>query len=86
MALPIVATPDCLRPTFTAESLDAIRRALQARLATVEDEILRLVKVASETDDPKLQQTYLDLAQDLQRDARETRNQVSQDLDRQEEP
>jgi hypothetical protein len=50
----------------------------EARLKNVEDEILRLVKLASDTDDRKLQQTYLDLAQDLRKEARGIRNQLSE--------
>jgi hypothetical protein len=51
---------------------DSVVQAFEARLQSLEDEILRLVKLASETDDRKVRQKYLDLAQDLQKDARET--------------
>ena len=65
----IVMSQNSPRLSFSVESSDAVRRALQARLTIVEDEILRLAKLASETDDRNLQQKYLDLAQDLQKDA-----------------
>ena len=81
VALPIVTIspkPVCL--PLSAESTEALLRVAEARLKSVEDEILRLVRLASEADDRKLQQTYLDLAQDLQREARGIRIQLSECL------
>jgi capsule polysaccharide export protein KpsE/RkpR len=48
-------------------------QALQARLESIDSEILRLAKLASETDDARRQQQYWDLAKDLQKEARSIR-------------
>jgi hypothetical protein len=64
-------------PRLLFKTENSVVQVLEARLQSLEDEILRLVKLASETDDRKLQQTYLDLAQDLQKEARGIRNQLS---------
>jgi hypothetical protein len=50
--------------------------ALQTRLQVIEDEILRLTKVASQATDKDDQDNYLRLAQDLQREAREFRHEI----------
>lgn len=63
-------------PRLLFRTDDSVVPALEARLQSLEDEILRLAKLASGTDDRKVQQKYLDLAQDLQRDARETRREL----------
>ncbi len=77
----MIAIENFPRLLFSAEGADTIVEALQARLKSLEDEILRLAKLASETDDRKVQQDYLDLAQDLQKDAREIRNQMYRDAE-----
>ncbi len=50
--------------------------ALQDRLKVLEDEILRLTKLASQSPSVTDQDNYLRLAQDLQREARELRSEV----------
>lgn len=50
--------------------------ALQARLRVLEDEILRLTKLASQAPDRLDQDNYWRLAQDLQREARELRAEI----------
>jgi hypothetical protein len=50
--------------------------ALQAGLRVLEDEILRLAKQASASQDQNVQDNYWRLAQDLQREARELRLQI----------
>jgi hypothetical protein len=50
--------------------------ALQARLRVLEEEILRLTKLAAESSEQSIQDNYWRLAQDLQRDARELRQQI----------
>jgi hypothetical protein len=50
--------------------------ALQAGLQVLEDEILRLAKQASASQDQNVQDNYWRLAQDLQREARELRLQI----------
>jgi hypothetical protein len=50
--------------------------ALEARLKVLEDEILRLTKLASQTQDQRQQDKYLRLAQDLQREARSVRAEI----------
>jgi hypothetical protein len=50
--------------------------ALRARLQVLEDEILRIAKQASESPDQSVQDNYWHLAQDLQREARELRQQI----------
>jgi hypothetical protein len=50
--------------------------ALRARLQVLEDEILRIAKQASESLDQSVQDNYWHLAQDLQREARELRQQI----------
>jgi rubrerythrin len=72
-----IAIENSPRLLFSKQDADTIVEALRARLKSLEDEILRLAKLASETDDRKVQQGYLDLAQDLQRDAREVRKQLN---------
>lgn len=51
--------------------------ALQARLKVLEDEILRLTNLASQSSDSGDQDNYLRLAQDLQREARELRSEIT---------
>jgi hypothetical protein len=51
--------------------------ALQDRLKILEDEILRLAKLASQSSDQIQQDNYWQLAQDLQREARELRSEIS---------
>jgi len=50
--------------------------ALQARLRAVEEEILRLAKLASEKRDPTQQDDRWSLARDLQREARQIRSSI----------
>jgi hypothetical protein len=50
--------------------------ALRACLQVLEDEILRIAKQASESPDQSVQDNYWHLAQDLQREARELRQQI----------
>lgn len=52
--------------------------ALQDRLKVLEDEILRLAKMASasESPDQSQQDNYWHLAQDLQREARDLRTEI----------
>ncbi len=51
--------------------------AIQARLKVLEDEILRLTKLASEESDNVQQDNYWHLAQDLQREARDLRSELA---------
>ncbi|MGA7401170.1 MAG: hypothetical protein WCC99_12545 [Candidatus Sulfotelmatobacter sp.] len=51
--------------------------ALQDRLKVLEDEILRLTKLASQSSDKIQQDAYWQLAQDLQREARKLRSEIS---------
>jgi len=44
--------------------------ALQARIESIESEILRLVNLASRADDTQVQERYWNLAKDLQTEAR----------------
>ncbi|MGA7909417.1 MAG: hypothetical protein WCA16_18565 [Candidatus Sulfotelmatobacter sp.] len=50
--------------------------ALQARLKVLEEEILRLTKLASQSPDAEQQDNHWRLAQDLQREARELRAEI----------
>jgi hypothetical protein len=50
-----------------------LMEALQSRLKVIEDDILRLAKLASETPKTIQQDNHLRLGQDLQREARELR-------------
>jgi len=50
--------------------------ALQARLKVLEDEILRLTKLASQANDTVQQDNYWGLAQELQREARALRLEI----------
>ncbi len=50
--------------------------ALQTRLKVLEDEILRLAKLAAQASETVEQDNYWHLAQDLQREARELRLQI----------
>jgi hypothetical protein len=50
--------------------------ALEERLKVLEDEILRLAKLASESSDKSQQDNYWLLARDLQREARDLRAQI----------
>jgi hypothetical protein len=50
--------------------------ALQSRLKVIEDDILRLAKLASETPKTIQQDNHLRLAQALQREGRELRPQI----------
>ncbi|MGA9392482.1 MAG: hypothetical protein WBV69_18795 [Candidatus Sulfotelmatobacter sp.] len=50
--------------------------ALQARLKILEDEILRLTRLASQTPEKDQQENHWLMAQDLQREARELRAQI----------
>jgi len=53
-----------------------LAEALQARLKVLEEEILRLTKLASQLPDQAQQDNYWRLAQDLQREARELRSEI----------
>jgi hypothetical protein len=55
--------------------------ALEGCLKVLEEEILRLTKLASESTDLANQENYWRLAQDLQRAARETRLQIKRICD-----
>lgn len=50
--------------------------ALQARLQVLEEEILHVAKLASQSSERVDQENYQRLAQDLQREAREIRSQL----------
>jgi hypothetical protein len=50
--------------------------ALEARLQVLEQEILRLTKLAAESSAQIIQDNYWRLAEDLQREAREVRLQI----------
>ena len=50
--------------------------ALQSRLRVLEDEILRLTRLASQETETTRQNDLLRLAQDLNREARELRSQI----------
>ena len=50
--------------------------ALQDRLRALDDEILRLTKLASESSDKSQQDNYWLLARDLQREARGLRSEI----------
>jgi hypothetical protein len=52
--------------------------ALQDRLKVLEDEILRLINLASQSSDRSQQDNYWLLARDLQREARNLRVQIKQ--------
>ncbi len=51
-----------------------LAEALQSRLRVLEEEILRLIKLASLAEDQVVQDNYWRLAQDLQMEARELRS------------
>lgn len=51
--------------------------ALEARLKVLEDEILRLTKLASQSPSQSAEDDYLRLAQDLQREARQLRAEIN---------
>lgn len=53
-----------------------IAEALQSRLKVLEDEILRLTKLAAQSTDQVDQDNYWRLTQDLQREARELRSEI----------
>ena len=53
-----------------------IAEALQSRLKVLEDEILRLTKLAAQSSGQVDQDKYWRLAQDLQREARELRSEI----------
>jgi hypothetical protein len=50
--------------------------ALQERLENVEDEIVRLTKLAAQQHDAVQQDNYSRLAEDVQREARELRREI----------
>jgi hypothetical protein len=50
--------------------------ALQARLKVLDDEILRLTMLGSDTPNKRQQEYCWDLAHDLQREARELRSEI----------
>ena len=50
--------------------------ALRARLKVLDDEILRLTMLAPKAPDKRQLDDYWDLAQDLQREARELRSEI----------
>jgi hypothetical protein len=50
---------------------------LQARLKVLEEEIVRLIKLASQASDNDKQDNYYRLAQDVQREARELRAEIN---------
>jgi hypothetical protein len=51
--------------------------ALQSRLKIIEDEILRLANLASQTSEKDAQENYWLLAKDLQREAQGVRAQIA---------
>jgi len=51
-----------------------LAEALQSRLRVLEEEILRLIKLASLAEDQVVQDNYWRLAEDLQMEARELRS------------
>ena len=53
-----------------------LAEALEARLRVLEDEILRLTRLASQTPGQNDQDNYWRLAQDLQREARALRSEI----------
>jgi TolA-binding protein len=53
-----------------------LTEALQSRLRVLEDEILRLARLASQETETTRQDDHLRLAQDLNREARELRSQI----------
>jgi hypothetical protein len=53
-----------------------ISEALEARLKLLEDEIVRITELASQSPDHVQQDNYWCLAKDLQREARELRLQI----------
>ncbi len=64
------------RPVYSTGIIMPALEALEARLKVLEDEILRLTKLASQTQDQRQQDTYLRLAQDLQHEARSVRAEI----------
>lgn len=54
----------------------AVVEALQARLKVLEDEILRLTKLAAQSQNQAEQDKYWRLAQDVQREARALRAEI----------
>ncbi|MGD0986249.1 MAG: hypothetical protein ABR874_00475 [Candidatus Sulfotelmatobacter sp.] len=50
--------------------------ALESRLKVIEEEILRLTKLAAQSGNTEEQENHLRLAQDLQREARELRLEI----------
>jgi TfoX/Sxy family transcriptional regulator of competence genes len=65
-----------LRLYSPCQAVSMLVEALQARLRVLEDEILRLTKLASQAPDTREQDSYWRLAQDLQREARELRSEI----------
>ena len=59
--------------------------ALPARLKVLEDEIVRLPKLAAEAVDQSLQDNYWRLAQDVQREARQLRSEIWKETQKQPE-
>lgn len=51
--------------------------SLHARLKVLEEEILRLTKLASQASDNDQQDNYYGLAQDVQREARQLRSEIA---------
>jgi hypothetical protein len=54
----------------------SVIEALEERLKVLEDEILRVTKLAAEAAEQIQQDSYWGLAQDLQREARELRREI----------
>jgi hypothetical protein len=54
-----------------------LTEALQSRLKVLEDEILRLTNLASQTPEKDQQENHWLMARDLQREAREMRSQIA---------
>jgi len=59
---------------FSMEAEDPTTQALESRLESMEAEIVRLVKLASESQDSCQQEQYWVFAKDLQTEAREIRS------------
>lgn len=52
------------------------QEALESRSRAIEEEITRLLKLSAEANEPREQDNYLRLAQDLQREVRELRAEI----------
>jgi hypothetical protein len=72
----VPGSDDLEKQTDNDARFPVMATALEARLKVLEDEILRLVRLAAETSDRDQQDNYWRLAQDLGREARELRLQI----------